>query len=58
MSVGMIPVQIRLQDAEREALDQYRRSQTNPPSRARAALELMLRGLNDRAPSGDAGVAA
>jgi len=34
------PVQIRLDDTEREALDRYRREQNNPPTRARA-----LRGL-------------
>jgi hypothetical protein len=43
------PIQIRLQDEEREALDQYRRQQSNPPSRASAARELIRYGLNQRA---------
>jgi hypothetical protein len=57
MSSG-IPVQIRLQEAQREALDQYRRSQLNPPSRAKAVLELMLHALNDNSGSGNAGAHA
>jgi hypothetical protein len=47
-------VQIRFQDAEREALDSYRRQQSNPPSRAQAARELILRALSDRPGSSNA----
>jgi hypothetical protein len=42
------PVQVHLEDDEREALDNYRRQQANPPSRARAARELMRRALSER----------
>jgi hypothetical protein len=35
------PVQVRLPDEERDALDRYRREQLNPPSRARAARQLI-----------------
>jgi hypothetical protein len=35
------PVQIRLPDEERDALDSYRRQKSNPPSRAQAARELI-----------------
>jgi hypothetical protein len=42
------PVQVRLQDQEREALDQYRREFTNPPSRGQAARELIRRALSER----------
>ena len=42
------PVQLRLQENDRDLLDQYRREQSNPPSRAQAARELMLRALVDR----------
>jgi hypothetical protein len=41
-------IQIRFHDAERDALDSYRRQQPNPPSRAQAARELVRRALNDR----------
>ena len=40
------PVQVRLEDAEGDALDNYRRQQVNPPSRAQAARELMGRALS------------
>jgi hypothetical protein len=40
-------VQIRFQDDERNALDNYRRAQPNPPSRARAAREIIRRALNE-----------
>jgi hypothetical protein len=43
------PVQVRLPDVERDALDKYRREQLNPPSRAQAARELIRYALNDRA---------
>jgi hypothetical protein len=42
------PVQVRLQDPERDALDQYRREFCNPPSRGQAARELIRRALNER----------
>jgi hypothetical protein len=35
-------IQIRFHDAERDALDNYRRQQLNPPSRAQAARELSI----------------
>jgi hypothetical protein len=38
-------IQIRFHDAERDALDNYRRQQLNPPSRAQAARELIHRAL-------------
>jgi hypothetical protein len=38
-------IQIRIHDAERDALDNYRRQQLNPPSRAQAARELIHRAL-------------
>lgn len=44
MSAG-IPVQVRLDDAECDALDRYRREQRNPPSRARALRGLMRDAL-------------
>ncbi len=43
------PVQVRLVDGERDALDNYRREQPNPPSRAQAARELIRRALGDLA---------
>lgn len=46
MSSGT-PVQVRLPDSERDALDRYRRRQLNPPSRARAARDLISRALAD-----------
>jgi hypothetical protein len=46
------PVQVRLQDQERDALDQYRREFTNPPSRGQAARELIRRALSERASIG------
>jgi hypothetical protein len=39
------PVQVRLQDEERDALDNYRRKKPNPPSRGQAARELIRRAL-------------
>jgi hypothetical protein len=39
------PVQIRLDDTERDALDRSRRTKTNPPSRARAVRDLMIAKL-------------
>ena len=42
------PVQVRLREDEREALDQYRRQKLNPPTRAQAARELIRRVLIDR----------
>jgi hypothetical protein len=40
------PIQIRLPDEERDALDAFRREQKNPPSRAQAAHQLILRALH------------
>ena len=40
-------MQVKLQDEERDALDAYRREQQNPPSRAKAARELIRRALNE-----------
>lgn len=42
------PIQVRLPDDERLALDSYRREQENPPSRARAARELIRLALSER----------
>jgi hypothetical protein len=39
------PVQIRLQDDVLRLLDDFRRGQANPPSRAQAGRELIRRGL-------------
>jgi hypothetical protein len=44
------PVQIRLADHDRDALDRYRRGHANPPSRAAAARELMREALLLRLP--------
>jgi hypothetical protein len=41
------PVQVRFLDEERDALDNYRREQLNPPSRAQAARELIRHALDD-----------
>jgi len=41
------PVQVRLSDDERDALDQYRRAFPNPPTRGRAVRDLIRRGLGD-----------
>ena len=41
-------VQIRFQEDERDALDSYRRQQSNPPSRAQAARELIRCALSER----------
>lgn len=42
------PIQVRLSDDEREALDNYRREQRNPPSRAQAARQLIRGALSGR----------
>ena len=42
------PVQVRLADDERDALDRYRREKSNPPSRAQAARELIRLALAER----------
>ena len=41
------PVQLRLPDEELEALDHYRRKFSNPPSRGRAARELVRGALTE-----------
>jgi hypothetical protein len=41
------PVQLRLPGEELDALDQYRRKFSNPPSRARAARELVRCALTE-----------
>jgi hypothetical protein len=48
-------VQVRFQDDERSALDNYRRRQENLPSRAEAARQLVRRALFE---SSDASAAA
>ena len=45
---AITPIQVRLPDDERVALDTYRREQENPPSRAMAARELIRRALSER----------
>jgi hypothetical protein len=45
------PVQVRLQDEERDALDNYRREFCNPPSRGQAARDLIRRALTERGAS-------
>lgn len=45
------PVQVRLQDQERDALDQYRREFPNPPTRGQAARDLIRRALTERVAS-------
>jgi hypothetical protein len=40
-----VPVQVRLQREELDALDRRRCAQSNPPSRAQAILELLRVGL-------------
>jgi hypothetical protein len=52
------PVQVRLQDDERDALDNYRREKANPPSRAQAARELMRRGLAQHVTNPESGATA
>jgi hypothetical protein len=39
------PVQVRLHDDERDALDKYRRQKSNPPTRAQAVRELIRQAL-------------
>jgi hypothetical protein len=51
-------VQIRFRDDERDLLDTYRRQQTNPPSRAQAARELVCRALGGRSESAHVGANA
>lgn len=43
-----IPIQVRLPHEECDALDNYRREQRNPPSRAQAARALINQALNER----------
>jgi hypothetical protein len=43
---AVTPIQLRLPDEERDALDAYRREQQNPPSRAQAAREILRRALS------------
>ena len=40
-----VPIQIRLTDKDCAALDQYRRSQTNPPTRPEAIRALLRKAL-------------
>jgi hypothetical protein len=42
------PVQVRLPDEERDALDAYRREQPNLPSRAKAARQLIRFALDSQ----------
>jgi hypothetical protein len=44
MAIGT-PVQVRLQNEELHALDEFRRQHANPPSRAAAGRELIRRAL-------------
>jgi hypothetical protein len=44
MAIGH-PIQVRLQPHELEALDQYRREQRSPATRARTVRELACRAL-------------
>lgn len=48
------PIQVRLTDEERSALDDYRRKQQNPPSRAQAAREMIRMALGSRHEDGGA----
>jgi hypothetical protein len=52
---AVTPIQVRLPDEERDALDNYRREQRNPPSRAQAARELIRRSLGERQNASAAG---
>lgn len=45
--LSVTPVQVRLPDEECAALDDFRREQQNPPSRASAARELIRRALSE-----------
>jgi hypothetical protein len=45
--MGSNPVQTILSDEELEALDSYRRQQANPPTRGKAARELIRRALSE-----------
>jgi hypothetical protein len=40
------PIQIRFQSTELAAIDSYRRSQLNPPSRPQAVREFLRRALD------------
>jgi hypothetical protein len=40
-----VPIQIRLPDKDCAALDQYRRSQANPPTRPEAIRSLLRKAL-------------
>jgi hypothetical protein len=51
------PVQVRLRDEERDALDDFRRKKPNPPSRGQAARELIRRALAQCTPA-ETGVSA
>ena len=44
-----IPIQIRMPDKDRAALDEWRRSQANPPTRPEAIRQLLRKAL----PPGD-----
>ena len=45
---AITPIQVRLPDEERDALDAFRREQENPPSRAKAARDLIRHALSER----------
>jgi hypothetical protein len=49
MPVGK-PVQVRLQEDELRALDEYRRARANPPTRGGAGRELICSALSLDAP--------
>ncbi len=42
------PIQIRLQIVELAAIDSYRRTRTNPPSRPHAIRKLLRQALGER----------
>jgi hypothetical protein len=46
-------VQLRFDPDEIERLDRYRRSQSNPPTRSKAAQELIQRALSGRVAATD-----
>jgi hypothetical protein len=50
------PIQLRLPEEELDALDQYRRKFSNPPSRGRAARELVRCALAEDGHSAPRGV--
>jgi len=43
---AVTPIQVRLPDEERDALDAFRREHQNPPSRAQAVRQLIRRALH------------